>query len=133
MAQTKEMNALRNDYIVHTKGVSGVNEIEYQVPELRWFEGLRVGLSGHSDGDTFDLQIHVPELVNKIPTGNFIHVPELSFGESINVNPDKWLQLDKQARYWSRLPAGVKIVLKYNRTLETDVKIYVDFFFHKER
>jgi len=63
------------------------------------------------------------------------HLTDYDFGQSVNVNPDQWLQIEYIGKYWAMVHAGITIKIVYNKDQSNtnQVNIYADFFMHKEK
>ena len=131
---TKEMNQLRNSFVTKTIGIQ--KELTFPVEpvaesdclvfscaELLWFEGVRIGCSGHIEGETIDLQVWHPV---------YGHITTSDFGTQVNLNPDSWLQLERISKYWAEIPAGLKVVFRYNKLASNTntIKLYADLYMH---
>lgn len=123
----KEKNKLRNKFLESTEGYSKTltsQDRVFDIPmtETRWLAGARLQLSGHQLGDTIDLQVVHPA------AGVMVQ-----FGTNVNVVEGQSICIDHMAEYWAKIDAGLIIRVKYNTTQSTDVGVYADFYFHKEK
>jgi len=124
---TRDMNTLRNNFISQTIGKRSLgSDLVYTLTEDLWLEGCRIGLSGHVEGESLEFQLHHPMLG---------HLTDYDFGQSVNVNPDQWLQIEYIGKYWAMIQSGMIIKIIYNKdeSNANQVNIYADFFMHKEK
>ena len=124
---SKEMNQLRNGFRTITEGhkkslTSADRVLDVLVESDKWMEGVRVMCSGQAEGDTLSMEIVHP-----------VYGVVDTFGANVNIDPTTFMQINNKSKYWAKLLTGLTVRLSYHTTQTTDVKLYVDFYFHKEK
>ena len=115
-------------------GISGTatagttTNIDYQMPEERYINGIRLVLNGQVFGDSVNFE--VVDVDNIIGLGAGVVLDQ--FGKDWYVNPDMACQGDIIIDYPAKVVQGLYIRMAYQSTGSNDVGVKANLYLHKK-
>jgi hypothetical protein len=127
-------------------GEDTVTDIDFEIPEERYINGIRLLISGHNDGDNLDFIIvdkdfiyagilypaeYQPGVPWSVATPNGVELDE--FGSSWFVDDTRKTQPDVITPYPARIFAGLYMRIRYHATgTANDITVKVNTYLHKK-
>lgn len=121
-----------NGFRVRYKGIKGIaaagqtTDIDYELTEERYLNGVHLILENHSSEDSVTFQVIDKNNI----TGLGVNYILDQFGDSWNICTDQQSQNCAQPSYYAKIIPGLFIRIKYISTGQSNVKVRANLFLH---